>query len=383
MNVLRRKCLALRLIPEKVPSMPYRPQIPSKPDARSGVSPTEPMPSQLVWYARCPTLTAMGLLAHRGVLQREFRRDPVNFVSVRETSLPSVRQGYLDHSLANLVREGDAATALWSFGLNGRSRLLAVGHTWHTVQVVVSARSPVVHLSDLKGRGLALPREAGCFSPARVRALRAWETILRVAGLKSSDVTYVNIVADHPSAPFGDIARREVEAVLSGHADVGLLFGAKGLELARQAGLKVVKSFEAEDIRDDPRLKGLVELRTLSIDYPFLEANEAVAGKLVTALGEASTWAARFPKQALSHIALEGKVEAEDALSAYGELVPAGVALGSEDWRLADLQDLLDWLKIRQAVEPSLELADWSRTDLARSSPSLSEGEAIRLNAVV
>lgn len=337
-----------------------------RPSASSTVPPSasSSMPSQLVWYARCPTLTAMGLLAHRGVLQREFRRDPVNFVSVRETSLPSVRQGYLDHSLANLVREGDAATALWSYGLNERSRLLAVGHTYHTVLVVAPARSPLKRLEDLKGHTLALPREAGSFSPARVRSLRAWESILDLGGLKPADVNFHNLVAGHPSTPFGDIARREIEAVLSGQADAGLLFGAKGLELARTAGLKIVHAFEAADIRDNPRLAGLVELRTLTIDYPFLEANEEIVARLVQSLAGAADWARSFPKQALSHLAEEGKVEPEDAVRAYGELIPEGTAVGAEDWRLADLRRLLDWLKNRQAVAGSVDLTAWSRTDV-------------------
>ncbi|MDC7684585.1 ABC transporter substrate-binding protein [Asticcacaulis sp. BYS171W] len=345
---------------------------------------TATMPSQLVWYARCPTLTAMGLLANRGALQREFLREPINLVSVRENSTPSVRQGYLDHSLPNLIREGDAATALWSYGLNQRSRLLAVGHTWHTVLVVASGRSGIGRLNDLKGRTLALPREAGAFSPARVRSLRAWETILDTVGLRASDIEFHNIVADHPSTPFGDIARREIEAVLSGQADAGLLFGAKGLELARAAGLKVIHSFTPEVIRNDPALSGLVELRTLTVDYPFLEANEAVVARLLRQLTSAADWAAQFPKEALNHIALEGKVEVADAAQAYGPLINAGAALGAEDWRLRDLQVLLDWLKLRHAVDDSLNLTPWQRTDVLNifAQPTDIKEKYKRLNVV-
>ena len=50
-------------------------------------------PPLLIWYARCPTLTALGLVANRGVLQREFLRENVALVSVRENSTPAVRQG--------------------------------------------------------------------------------------------------------------------------------------------------------------------------------------------------------------------------------------------------------------------------------------------------
>lgn len=151
---------------------------------------------------------------------------------------------------------------------------------------------------------------------------------------------------------------------MSGQADAGLLFGAKGIEMARTAGLKIVHAFEAADIRSDARLKGLVELRTLTIDYPFLEANEAIVSRLVQALAGAADWARSFPKQALSHIAEEGKVEAEDAVRAYGDLIPESTALGAEDARLADIKGLLDWLKPRQAVPETLDLGDWSRTDL-------------------
>ncbi|MFT4089158.1 MAG: ABC transporter substrate-binding protein [Asticcacaulis sp.] len=338
------------------------------------------MPSQLVWYARCPTLTAMGLLAHRGALQREFLREPINLVSVRETSQPSVKQGYLDHSLPNLVREGDAATALWSYGLNERSRLLAVGHTYHSVLVVTSGRSHITRLSDLNGRTLALPREAGSFSPARVRALRAWETILGVAGIAAKDIEFHNIIADHPSTPFGDIARREVEAVLSGQAEAGLLFGAKGLELARAANLKIVHTFTPEDIRDDPRLEGLIELRTLTVDYPFLEANPEVVARLLGLLSEASGWAQTFPKEALNHVAHEGKVEAPDAEAGYGGLLAQGASLGLEDYRLRHLEALNVWLKARHAIAEAVPLENWVRKDILELA--LSGGGSQKLSVV-
>lgn len=322
------------------------------------------MPAQLVWYARCPTLTAMGLLAHRGALQRAFLREPINLVSVRETSQPSVKQGYLDHSLPNLVREGDAATALWSYGLNERSRLLAIGHTYHTVLVVTSGRSHITRLSDLKGRTLALPREAGSFSPARVRALRAWEAILRVVDIAAKDIEFYNIIADHPSTPFGDIARREVEAVLSGQAEAGLLFGAKGLELARAANLKVVHAFTPEDIHSNPALEGLIELRTLTVDYPFLEANQGVVARLLGLLTEASGWARRFPKEALNHVAHEGKIEVPDAEAGYGSLLAQGASLGLEDYRLEHLGRLNVWLKARHAIAEAVNIDDWVRRDI-------------------
>lgn len=335
------------------------------------------MPSQLVWYARCPTLTAMGLLAHRGALQREFRREPVNLVSVRENSTPSVRQGYLDHSLPNLVREGDAATALWSYGLNERSRLLALGHTYHTVLVVVPSRSPIARLSDLRGRTLALPREAGNFSPARVRSLRAWETILALSDIPVKDIEFHNIVADHPSTPFGDIARREVQAVLGGEAEAGLLFGAKGLEQARAANLRIVHAFRPEEIRADARLEGLIELRSLTVDYPFLEANEEVVVRLLRLLKEASGWARTFPAEALRHVAHEGKVEVPDAEAAYGSLLAEGASLGLEPYRLGHLEGLSRWLKGRGAVAGTLRTEDWLRADIlvradARPAASLS-----------
>ena len=332
---------------------------------RPPVAPSKtPATPQSVWYARCPTLTAMGLVANRGVFQREFLRENVYIVSVRENSTPSVRQGHLDHSLPNLIREADAATALWAHGLNGQSRLLAVGQTWHAVTVVTRPSQGLNSLRDLAGRRLSLPKEAGNFSPAQVRSLRAWETILAVAGVPAQDVEFAPVVADHPSVPFGDVARREVEALLSGQTDVAILFGAKGIELARSAHLKVVKRFSAEDIRTDARLGGLVELRALTVDATLLEFSRDIVTRVTGNLVQAGDWAHDFPREALKQAALEGKVEIADAETAYGALLADGAGLGLEPERLGALDSLQTWLKGHHLLPGAHRIADWLEPDV-------------------
>lgn len=318
----------------------------------------------LIWYARCPTLTALSLVASRGVFQREFLREGVYMVSVRETSAASVRQGHLDHSLSNLIREADAATALWAHAQNGRSRLLAVGSTWHSVSVVTRPGYKIDGVRDLIGRRLSVPREAGRFSPAQARSLRAWESLLKKYGVTPRDIEFVTTAADHPSVPFGDIARREVEALLSGHSDAAILYGAKGLELARAAGLQEVRRFEAEEIRADPRLDGLVELRALTVDQPLLEADPDVVARIVGTLLQAADWARAFPKEALRHIAAEGKVEAADAEAAYGPLIVDGLALGLGPERISQIDVLHNWLKQKHLIPGVHSLNDWTRADV-------------------
>lgn len=321
-------------------------------------------PAQLVWYARCPTLTALGLIANRGILQREFLRENINVISVRENSTPAVRQGHLDHTLPNLIREADAATALWAYGLNGRSRLLALGATWHSVSLVVPQKSPLRSLHDLKGVRLSVPREAWSFSPARVRALRAWETVLAYTGSSPEAVEFTNVVSDHPSVPFGDIARREIEALLGGQTDAAILYGAKGLELARAAGLRELHRFSARDIHSDPRLSGLIELRAVTVDEPFLDAKPDVVARLLRRLSEAHHWAHTFPREALNQIAIEGKVSAELAHEAYGDLFVEGAQIGLETFRLKQLTQLEQWLKARGFISDSLPVDHWLRPDV-------------------
>lgn len=331
--------------------------IPPKPSKRPASTP-------LVWYARCPTLTALSLVASRGVFQREFLREGVYMVSVRETSAPSVRQGHLDHSLSNLIREADAATALWAYAQNGRSRLLAVGSTWHSVSVVARPGQRIDGLRDLAGRRLSLPREAGRFSPAQARSLGAWESILKKYDVAPRDVEFAVVAADHPSVPFGDVARREIEALLGGHTDVALLFGAKGLELARAAGLREVRRFEAEEIKADPRLHGLVELRALTVDAPFLDADPETVARIVATLLQARGWAEAFPKEALRHIAAEGQVEPADAAAAYGSLIPDGLALGLEPERLSQIGVLHHGLKQKHLIPDDHSIDDWTRHEV-------------------
>lgn len=322
----------------------------------------------LIWYARCPTVTAMALAASRGLFQRAFLREGVYMVSVRENSTPSVQQGHLDHSLSNLIREADAPTAIWAYAQNQRSRLLAVGETWHNVSVVARPGSRLSGLDDIVGRRLSLPREAGAFSPAQVRSLRAWETILRLRGLTAKDIEFGTVVADHPSVPFGDVARREVEALLSGHTDVAILFGAKGLQMARAASLHEVYRFSAEAIRSDDRLRGLVELRALTVDETLLDAHPDIVTRIVATLLGVQPWARDFPKEAVRHVAVEGKVETPDAATAYAGLLAEATRLDLEPARLDQIEVLHDWLKEKHIVSQQHSLSDWARPDILNAA---------------
>ncbi len=327
-------------------------------------TPAKRTTTSLIWYARSPTLTAMSLTASRGVFQREFVREGLYMVSVRETSSPSVQQGHIDHTLSNLIREGDAATALWAHAHSGRSNLLAIGQTWHSVSVVTRPDPHVRTLRDLVGRRLSLPLEAGPFSPARARGLRAWETVLRRVAIAARDIELVTVAAGHPSAPFGDVANREIAALLGGQVDAILLFGAKGLELARQANLQEIHRFDAEVIRDDPALSGLVELRALTVDQPFLAADFDVVARITATLLQAAPWARAFPKEALRHIAAEGHVETADAATAYGPLVADGAALGLDAHRQAQIDGLHGWLQQKHLIPALHSLDGWTREDV-------------------
>ena len=183
---------------------------------------------------------------------------------------------------------------------------------------------------------------------------------MSVAGIARSDIEFVPVVADHPSVPFGDVARREVEALLGGHSDVALLFGAKGLELARSANLKEVHRFTADEIRGQPRLCGLVELRALTVDHVLLEGREDIVTRILANLIEAGQWARRFPREALNQVAIEGKVELADAETAYGDALAEGAALGLEPEKLAMLENLSDWLKGRHLQPAAHRIEPWA-----------------------
>ena len=323
-------------------------------------------PPLLIWYARCPTLTALGLVANRGVLQREFLRENVALVSVRENSTPAVRQGHLDQSLSNLVREADAATALWAYGRNGRSRLLALGAAYHDVIVAAPERSPLRELKDLVGRRLSVPREAGPFSPAGVRALRGWQTILAFAGIAHKDVELTPVAADHPGAPFGDIARRDVESLLSQNSDAALLFGAKGVELARTAGLRIVHRFDARRIHDDPRLEGLIEQRALSVDADLLAAHPRIVARIEARLKAAADFAQRFPREALRQAAYECRGEVSDVVATHGGLLAQSARLDLDETSWARLDGLKQWLAARGQIPDPLDLSLWVGDDAAK-----------------
>lgn len=316
--------------------------------------------SLLIWYARCPTLTALGLIANRGVLQREFLRENVATVSVRENSTPAVRQGHLDHTLSNLIREADAATALWAYGQNRRSRLLALGATYHDVIIVALERSPLRELRDLVGRRLSVPREAGPFSPAGVRSLRGWLAVLAFAGITPKDVDITPVAAGHPNAPFGDIARREIESLLNQTSEAALFFGAKGAELARSAGLRIVHRFSAREIFEEPSLEGLIEQRALTVDANLLAAHPEAVARIEARLNEAAEFAERFPREALRHAAYECQSEVDDVQATHGELLAQSARLNLDAASLKRLKGLQQWLAARDKLAEDLDLSQWS-----------------------
>ncbi|MEI9904880.1 MAG: hypothetical protein WDN06_13610 [Asticcacaulis sp.] len=214
----------------------------------------------------------MGLVANRGVFAREFLREHVYIVSVRENSTPGVRQGLLDHSLSNLFREADAATALWSHGQGrrfapaGRRRDLA--RRQHRDAAVAadrqfegSGRAAAVGAQGGPGR-FRQPRLGPCAPGKPCSASPAWRHAIS-RSCRWWPITRRCRSAMSPGA--------RSKPLLGGHSDVAILYGAKGLELARSAHLKTVHRFEAETIRADIALRGLVELRALTVDEALLE----------------------------------------------------------------------------------------------------------------
>jgi ABC-type nitrate/sulfonate/bicarbonate transport system substrate-binding protein len=168
--------------------------------------------------------------------------------------------------------------------------------------------------------------------------------------------------------PFGDVARREVEALLGGQTDVAILFGAKGLELARSAHLKEVHRFTADEIRNDPRLAGLVELRAVTVDHVLLEGRKDIVTRILTNLIEAGRWAQTFPKEALKQAAIEGKVESADAETAYGAWLAEGARIGFEPERVAALESLQDWLKSRHLLPESHQIGQWAEPGVLQAA---------------
>lgn len=324
----------------------------------------------LMWYARCPTLTALGLIANRGVLTREFLRENVSLVPVRDNTTPAVRQGYFDHSLPHLLREADAATALWAQAHGGRTALLAAGATYHNVIVAVRPEDALSEVSDLKGVKLSVPHESGPFSPARARAEWAWRAIGDFAGLLPDDVKLTPLRVDAPSAPYGDVTRRDIEALKAGRTDAILLYGARGIESLRQSGLKALHRFAPEDIATDPRLEGLIEQRVLTVDPLLFETHADVIRRIGDRLNEVASWAADFPKEALNQAALEAGASIEDTAAAHGSLLAESARLTLEPAALARLGRLRTWLVGNGLIVPPEGAdgpGDWSPGDWNRS----------------
>ena len=111
-------------------------------------------------------------------------------------------------------------------------------------------------------------------------------------------------------------------------------------------------------------LSGLIELRAVTADELFIEANPDVVARILKNLLQAASWAESFPKEALRHVAVEGRVEEADAVAAYGAHIADGARLGLEIDRLQRLAELQACLKVRHLVPDDHDIDTWLRSDI-------------------
>ncbi len=321
-------------------------------------------PAQLVWYARAAQLTTLGLICGRGVLNREFQGEPVNLVSVRDSVTRDVREGHILHTLPNLIRESDAATALWARSRGAPSRLLALGRTYQSVSVVVRRDSPIETLKDIAGFRWSVPVESGPFSPALVRAHRAWYSLTDYLDLPLEQSRLTEVATGDPMSRAGHVGEQELGALIRRETDVALLFGAKGLEQARHPQVREVYRFSPSMAWSDPRLSGLVELRAVSVDEGLLDADPRIVRRILRRLVEASLWANAFPSEAYVQAAYETGVYLNDATQAYAPLIGESAALSLNFRALKDLDALSQFMATLGHMALAVDCPSWAAPNL-------------------
>ena len=276
-----------------------------------------------LWYTRCPVPTASGIALDLGWLGDEFGKSGIALKSIRDSEDPKVQISHFSHTLPGLFREGGNIPAIWARS-TGRDTVV-VALTWvdEFQAILVRGDSAVHQLSDLAGRTIGVPRQAGeRVDFARAMALRGIVTALDLAGLSTNDVALHDVESVQPafagaSVGNGRFHELEAQALVSGAVDAIYAKGAPGLGTAQQHGFRVLVDIGRHT--DPARRVNNGNPRPVTVDRRTAELRPDLVARYLRVLIRAAEWAKANPDPVFDIIGREVGRNAVEARAAYGE----------------------------------------------------------------
>ena len=329
----------------------------------AGESREKTFPIDALWYTRCPVPTASGIALDLGWLNEEFGKSRIELKSIRDSEDPKVQISHFSHTLPGLFREGGNIPAIWARA-SGRDTVV-VALTWvdEFQAILVRNESPLRRPSDLAGRIIGLPRQAGQrVDFARAMALRGIVTALELAELSTGQVVLRDIESVQPAfagarvgnGRFHDL---EAEALASEEIDAIYVKGAPGLGAARQHGFRVLVDIGSHP--DPARRINNGNPRPVTVDRRTAELRPDIVARYLAVLIRAAEWAKQNPDPVFDIIGREVGRSAAEARVAYGERAHVNFGLDLSPLRREGLAAQKDFLLRHGFIPHDFDVASW------------------------
>jgi ABC-type nitrate/sulfonate/bicarbonate transport system substrate-binding protein len=324
----------------------------------------------VLWYARGPVPTPLGIAAQQGWLDQAFSPFGTTAHSLSESDDPAVRHSFYDHSVPNSIRQSGSIAALWARARGSTTRLIGLTWTDEFQAIITLPETGIRSVADLRGRRLGLPRRAcRAVDVLRASALRGYLNALSTAGLGIADVELLDLVVDTPrrSAESEALPARtaqdphpysaESRALLRGEVDAIFVKGAQGAEVLNWLSARLVIDIGRHP---DPALRGNNGTpRTLTVDVALLEQYPELVTGVLRQIQRAAQWAENNPVLTRQFIARETHSSEFWVGEAYGEDVHRHMHTTFDPAYVDALQGFGDFLAEQGFIAQRVDVRQW------------------------
>lgn len=321
------------------------------------------VPADVLWVARCPVPTVTGLALRLGKLEEAFRPHGIAVRGLREENDPRFRQQSFYHDVKTLVREGGNYPAL-AARAQGLDNSVVVGITWIDETQLLLARpgSPLARgdLAALKGAVFGVSKAPTGRDIWRAMALRGYDTVIKIAGLKVDDVTFKDLTPT--AAPTGEAAGGtwstvSEQALLLGEVDVIYAKGAPAVALRDKHELAVVLDINTVKA---PRFRiNNGTPRPITVHKHFLNDHPELVVEFLSALLKTGEWARSHAGQVAEVVAAETGTTIDHVQAGYGKNLYEDFQVGLSDTWIDGLQDQSDFLHRSGLIASPVDVRTW------------------------
>lgn len=317
---------------------------------------------EVLWYSRCPVPTPLGFAARLGWFEQEFRADAITIQAVPDALDSSFSASYEQHQLYGSFRQGSNVPALWAKASGADTLLLGLNWLDEAQLVLVRQDSAIHTLTDLAGKKLALPVTNRRIDTARASTLRGFSNVLKLAELPQSSVQYLDFPFQfNPAEPLQDPVSACYASLAAAlvRQDVDAIFvkGAKGMELANQAGLRLLYDLRHHP---DPFIRANNSApRPITVDAALWRDQPQLVLRFLNRILDVEDFSANHPDATFDYVAQESRSTVDWVRQAYGNdlHLRQGTSLALN--QLDALSDYKDFLFEQGFLLANFDLADW------------------------